>query len=192
MIDVVDEASKDEQDTPAAKAGWYPDPKGSGNLFYWDGSAWTGDVHSPTEPARSKRRSNQIGTPERLVGVGGLGLAIAPFLPWVKVVLIGNLTLFQLYEVAGSSKTLPWLSVCAGAATAAAAFLHRERSMTFVVGICVGLAGGALALYALIGLRSDIEGAHGLAAVGVGPYVAVAGCVSMVVGALMLGSRRSG
>lgn len=189
---MVDEAAKDEQVTPAAKAGWYPDPKGSGNLFYWDGSAWTGDVRSPTEPARSKRRLSLIGTPERLVGGGGLGIAIAPFLPWVKVVLIGNLTLFQLYEVAGSSKTLPWLSVCAGAGTAAAAFLHRERFMTFVVGICVGLAAGALALYALIGLRRDIEDAHGLAAIGVGPYVAVAGCVSMVVGALMIRSRQSG
>jgi hypothetical protein len=89
--------------------------------------------------------------------------------------------LFQLYEAAGSSKSLPWATVIAGVGAAVAAFIHRERQTTLVV----GLIGGALALYALIGLRSDISDAEGFASLGIGPYIAVAGCAAMLVGALM-------
>jgi hypothetical protein len=105
------------------------------------------------------------------------------------VILFGNLTLFQLYEVAGASKALPWATVIAGVGTAAAAFIHRSRQLIFILGLCVGLGGGALALYALIGLRNEISDAEGLAAVGIGPYVGVAGCAAMVIGAVMLRPR---
>lgn len=179
-----DAGSRTGTEHPGTPAGWYPDPRGSGNLFFWNGSEWTGAVRSPTSGSPAKR-SGQIGTPEGLVGGGGLAIAVAPFLTWIKVILFGNLTLFQLYELAGSSKALPWATVIAGIGAAAAAFIHRSRQMIFVVGLCVGLVGGALALYALIGLRSEISDADGYAAVGIGPYVAVAGCLAMVVGALM-------
>jgi hypothetical protein len=182
---VVGEEGADEQ-AGQARAGWYPDPNGSGSLFYWDGSAWTGEVRSAqTAP----KLSGQIGTPEILVGGGGVAIALSPFLTWIKVVLFGSLSLFQLYEAAGASKALPWATVIAGIGAAAAAFIHRKRQMTFAVGLCVGLIGGALALYALIGLRSEISDADGFAAIGFGPYVAVAGCAAMLVGAVMLRVR---
>ena len=187
---VSEEDAADEQPAGQAKPGWYPDPQGSGNLFYWSGSEWTGAVRSPKSQTPASKRSGAIGIPEGLVGGGGLGIAVAPFLTWLKVVLLGNLSLFQLYEVAGASKALPWATVIAGVGAAVAAFIHRNRQMTFVVGLCVGLVGGALALYALVGLRAEISDTEGFAAVGIGPYVAVAGCVAMVIGAVMCGPRR--
>lgn len=36
---------------PAAAAGWYPDPSGSGSLRYWDGTRWTDAVSSAVPPA---------------------------------------------------------------------------------------------------------------------------------------------
>jgi hypothetical protein len=58
---MVDEEAEDGQATPAAKAGWHPDPQGSGSLFYWNGSAWTGTFarprpQPPNDPTKSGHR----------------------------------------------------------------------------------------------------------------------------------------
>jgi len=36
---------------PAADAGWYPDPAGSGTMRYWDGTRWTDAMSSAAPPA---------------------------------------------------------------------------------------------------------------------------------------------
>lgn len=36
---------------PAAAAGWYPDPAGSGTMRYWDGTRWTDARSSAVPPA---------------------------------------------------------------------------------------------------------------------------------------------
>jgi uncharacterized Tic20 family protein len=36
---------------PPARAGWYPDPAGSGSLRYWDGSRWTDALSAAVPPA---------------------------------------------------------------------------------------------------------------------------------------------
>ena len=36
---------------PAAAAGWYPDPSGSGSMRYWDGTRWTDALSSAVPPA---------------------------------------------------------------------------------------------------------------------------------------------
>ncbi len=36
---------------PAAAAGWYPDPEGSGSHRYWDGTRWTDALSSAIPPA---------------------------------------------------------------------------------------------------------------------------------------------
>lgn len=33
---------------PTTPPGWYPDPSGTGQQRYWDGTTWTAHVHPPT------------------------------------------------------------------------------------------------------------------------------------------------
>ncbi len=171
--------------------GWYPDPGGSGNLFYWDGTRWTGDVH---EPVVSKSQGvsatlQGLGRARMLVFGGGVALAVSPFLPWVKVILLGNLSLFQLFDAAGRGTGWAWASVVGGGAAALVALRERDSSAVRGVGFAVGLLGGALAIYALVDLRHDLREVQGLATIGIGPYVAVAGCVAMVIGAVLARKR---
>lgn len=68
---------------------------------------------------------------------------------------------------------------------------ERQVSTIRGVGLGVGILGGIIALYALLGLRNELEDAQGFAAVGIGPYVALAGCVVMGIGALKARSPRA-
>lgn len=170
---------------PKAAPGWYPDPQGSGNLFYWDGSKWTGDVHGSQGSPAPNTVSRSPGRPRKLVIGGGIALAISPFLTWVKVILLGNLSLFQLFDAAGRSDGLAWAAVLAGLAGAVIAFRERRPTTIRRVGLGIGILAGLLATYALFDLRNDLRDAHGLATIGIGPYIAVGGCAAMVVGAVM-------
>jgi len=144
-------------------------------------------VHAPsgsTSP-RASGTSQGLERTRILVIGGGVGLAISPFLTWVKVILLGNLSLFQLFEAAGRGTGWAWAAVLGGGTAALAAFRDRNPSTLRGVGFSVGLLGGALAIYALVDLRHDLDEVQGLATIGIGPYVAVAGCLAMVAGALM-------
>jgi peptidoglycan/LPS O-acetylase OafA/YrhL len=172
------------QDEGLAPAGWYADPRGSGNLLYWDGTRWTGDVHSTPKPAAGRPSYPRSRASMVVVG-GGAALAISPFLTWVQVILLGNLSLFQLFTAAGRSSALAWGAVVAGAAAAIVALRNTRPSTVRGTALAVGLLGGALAVYALVVLRHELRDAHGLAVIGIGPYIAIAGCIAMVAGALI-------
>ena len=186
----VDAETPEGQDADGgAVPGWYPDPRGSGNLFYWDGSRWTGDVHSP--PSGSSTRLGGLGRNRLLVIAGGVALALSPFMTWVKVILLGDLSLFQLFDAADRGNGWAWAAVVAGIAAAVVALRQENPSAVRGTALAVGLLGGALAIYALADLRQELRDAHGLAQIGIGPYVAISGCVAMVAGGWMAGERRS-
>jgi hypothetical protein len=119
-----------------------------------------------------------------------VALAVAPFLAWVNVVLLGKLSLFQLFTAAGRSDGLAWGAVIAGGTAAFVAWREGSSVVVRWTGLAVGVLGGVLAVYALAGLRHDIREAHGLATIGIGPYVAIAGCSAMILGALMAKAQR--
>lgn len=174
----------ESKETGQVAAGWYPDPQGSGSLFYWDGSKWTGEARAAsTAPAAGK--AEKFERPRIIVICGGVALAISPFLTWVKVVLLGNLSLFQLFTATGRSSAWAWVALLTGIAVAVTAFRRESPATIRAVGLGVGVVGGILAIATLESLLHQLRDANGLATAGIGPYVAVAGCIAMVVGGLM-------
>lgn len=125
-----------------------------------------------------------------MVIIGGVGLAISPFFAWVRVILLGDLSLFQLFEAAGRPTGWAWIAVLAGGATAVVALRGGSPAVVRGTGLSVGLLSGALAILALQGLSEELRDAHGLATVGIGPYIAIGGCLAMVIGAVMSKAKR--
>lgn len=174
-------------DAPQAPAGWYPDPRDGGRELYWDGSAWTGqsrEQSAPPLPARASRKP-PLSAGGKLLMTGGIALGVSPLFTWLNVVLLGSLNLFQLFRANGDKPTLAWGAVIAGAAVAVVAYQDRSRATRHWLGLAAGLGAGALAVYALSGLRHGVERSAGLVTVGTGPYIAIAGCLAMIVGALL-------
>jgi Protein of unknown function (DUF2510) len=165
-----------EPPTPGkAAAGWYADPLGIGKHRYWDGDNWTERTVRPNPISRVRNLS----APEIVIGIAGLALAVSPFLVWARVIIFGDYNLFHLLTSDGSSHTLAWLFILAGAGTAAIAFLVRTD--TKIVAIGVGLIAGFLALLKAIHLVHQVNAAKGAAKMGYGPWVAVAACAVMIV-----------
>ena len=66
-----------DQATPAAPAGWYPDPDGTGQR-YWDGAAWS-DYRAPAAPpVATERKGNAAGVTGLVLGLVGTLLGLIP------------------------------------------------------------------------------------------------------------------
>ena len=178
-------ADQDPLHQPQAPgAGWYPDPWSLAVYRYWDGSAWT----AHTQGAKSSNGFFGVlsGSRVRLVAAcGGLALALAPFFPWVTVVLLGDLNLFQLLNAGGNEGGGAWVAVGIGVGVILVAFTAVRASTVRLVAMIAGLLAGAYAAVALTSMVDDVEQASGLAQMEWGPYIAVAGCAAMVVAALL-------
>ena len=144
------------------------------------------------EPASSPRSfpapaSGHSGTKSSALVVlllGAAGVAVAPFLVWVHVVLLGDLNLFNLIDTAHGA--LVWAVVPIGVAVLAA--LVRKPSLTIIAALVAGAIDGLL----LIALLHDVRQAYGFARVGVGPWAGVGGSVMMLIGGLSSRQRQPG
>jgi hypothetical protein len=81
--------------------------------LHWDGAQWTGDAHAPAAPSSHGQSTlpQRLDHARALVIGGGVALAISPFLTWVKVILLGDLSLFQLFNAAGRGTGWAWAAV---------------------------------------------------------------------------------
>lgn len=131
--------------------------------------------------------------------IGGVLVAVAPILPWVWVVLLGDATLFNLARLAPAG-ALPLvlvpiaLVVCGVVAVVTAAVLREgvaARVTAAVLFVVAGAMGGVL----LGDLLTSFSDANQFAQVGPGPWVCVAGALFMLAGAIVpapaKGIRRS-
>lgn len=163
--------------TDASPAGWYPDPLSVATYRFWDGAQWTNYVSGGAEDLRGRSMGRA------LIALGGVTLAVSPFLTWVKVVLIGNLNLFQLLQDSGHGDALAWGAVLAGGIVAVDALGVGVRPRT--AGVIVGGIAGAIAVVEFFHLVHDIRQLDGLVTTAYGPWLAVLGCATMVVGGLL-------
>src|SRR5690349_24706635 len=111
------------------------------------------------DPARPLPRT--LEWPRLLVGVGGVLLAVSPFLTWMRVVLRGDLNLFSLSDAAHSARGWAWAPVAIGAIAglvAVKAPLSALRPVAAVGGLLTGLAAVGL----LVDLGRAVDKAAGL------------------------------
>ena len=134
---------------------------------------------------RAESRSRG-GNARWLIATGGLALAAAPFLVWIRVALIGDLTLFSLTSTARQSALLPWGAVLVGTVVAAAAGAIRDARYVRVMAIGLGSLAALYAGALLVGLARDVDQTYGFASLGLGPLVAVGGALAIICGGVTL------
>jgi hypothetical protein len=105
---------------------------------------------------------------------GAVLVFLAPLLPWVDVILLGSENLFN---AGGIAPLIGLVQMAAAVWIIVAAWRRgrRRREFGIVVGVITALVDGLL----LIGLLHDVHQSYGFAQVGVGPWVGVAGAVTI-------------
>jgi zinc-ribbon domain len=106
--------------------------------------------------------------------VGAVLVFLAPLLPWVHILVFGSENLFN----AGGIAPLIALVQMAAAVWLIVETWRRgrlRRRLGFIAGMLITLVDGLL----LIGLLHDVHQTYGFAQVGVGPWVGVAGAVTV-------------
>ena len=146
---------------PSAPPGWYPDPSGQPANRWWDGVRWTPHVQ-PWSPPAKRQSTAWIAT-----ALGGCAAFIGTFLPWVHVILLGTLNLFQVMG-RGSVSAILALCVLGGAfAVALIGFLERSttRANLSSAALAIAISTAALAGVWGIALDADVRNAAGLASI---------------------------
>ncbi len=121
-----------------------------------------------------------------LIGCGGALFALSIFLPWAHVVLVGNVTLWQVAQLTHHQGAAE-LGVAVGLAltVCALAMPFLGEAVRVIAGIAA-VAGAYVAYQAVKG----IDQLGGFASVGVGVFAAVLAGILLLVGAI-LSSERS-
>ena len=114
--------------------------------------------------------------PALVLVVGGILLAVSPFLAWVRILGLFNLDLFTLLRIAGDSPSWAWIAVVAGIGVAVAGIgsLYESGETISRVGAAavavLVLAAGAPGVTRLVHVVTE---SRGLA--GIGPGLVLAG-----------------
>lgn len=103
---------------------------------------------------------------------GGVLVFLSPLLPWVDVIIFSE----NLFNAGGIATLIGLLQMAAAAWVIVEAWRRRpRRRLGLIVGVVVAVVDGLL----LIGLLHDVHHTYGLAQVGVGPWVGVAGAITV-------------
>jgi hypothetical protein len=110
------------------------------------------------------------------VVVGATLIFLAPLLPWFRAVLLGSENLFNAGGIA-PLLALTQMAVAVWLILATWRQSPGRRRLGLIVGVVVGLLDGLL----LVGLLHDVRHTYGLAQVSVGPWLGIAGALTVLV-----------
>lgn len=107
------------------------------------------------------------------------------FLTWANVALLGSLNLFQLSNASNHRSGLAWGVVLVGGISALGAWTAKSPARAQLIGVIVGLVGGAFAALVLVDFVHAVRHTDGLVRISYGPLIAIGGCAMMFVGGLI-------
>jgi hypothetical protein len=116
--------------------------------------------------------------PSRAAVLGGAALVlIAPFFSWVHVILLGDLSLFNLISAAHASALWALIPMALALAVIVASLRRSRRARA--LGVTAGVVAALIDGLFLVALLHDVRNAYGLAQVRIGPWIGVGGAVLM-------------
>lgn len=164
---------------PIPPAGWSPPP------------GWRPPPGWPPPPAGWQWCVPEVGRisrgPRIVVGIGAALLGLSPFLPWIRVVLLGDLSLFDLFVSSGHSPLVVWLLVVAAIGLVVLASAVRPAPVLRVVVNLVGAGASVIVVLLTVGALRGVGQASGFAGLGPGPVLAIAGAVTTLVAGNLVG-----
>jgi hypothetical protein len=124
-----------------------------------------------------------------LIGLGGLALAIAPFLTWIKISLLGltlkHLSLFDLLAIDAKPKLYGDIIVAVGLGVTVIALVLGGSRWIRLFGLIVAVAAGAVlgpSIYRLVQIVSET---HHILGEGAGVYLMAGAEGAFVLGTLV-------
>jgi hypothetical protein len=121
--------------------------------------------------------------PSLLTCLGGVAVTASPFLSWVHVWLLGNLSLPQLLSLASDQPPYVAIAVLLGLGAMVSAFTLGSPRLG-VLACCIGAVAGLAGVAAFLELSSAIRQADGIASMGPGPIVLGLGAAVLLVGGI--------
>jgi hypothetical protein len=120
-----------------------------------------------------------------VISIGAAVAFVGCLLPWVSVVFLGSLNLFNALNVRDSNGI--WagivLAACASLFFIGLAMRGRPTKDLAIAALVIAIAAGGLTALWGIGLEADVQGASGFADLGAGPFVTVGGFVIAAIAA---------
>ena len=130
--------------------------------------------------------------PERLLIVfGGLLLAVSPFAPWAKVIILGNFDLLNLLDLAKQGPTQAYLLMAVGMIIVLVELLSQSPQFSRLVAVTLGAFISALSANLYFDLTHGLSQSQGAATLGVGVLLSIAGGI-IIVTASLVGLVRAG
>lgn len=139
---------------------------------------------SPGTAALARRFASGIG-----LGLGGLLIGVSPVLPWLHVLLLGDVSLFEVARLGQGAPVplvlLPAALVICGLTSIIAALVLQEGIAARATAIVLLATAAAIGGLLLAGLLKALAGAGELASIDIGPWIDLAGAFIMFWGVVV-------
>lgn len=126
-----------------------------------------------------------------LIGLGGILMAVSPFLPWFNISNVARISLNNILGLTASYEWLAqWVMVASGVILVACSITARKSALVAWLSVVFGFVMFGNATYGSWFYYTNSHTAHGVLTMGSGFILATAGVCMMLVGALSIKRKR--